>query len=499
MYNKSSPLGGGGKSPKGLGNNIIHMKKRYFISLWFVLAAVWSVQAQLITTTPAFVTEDCGEVTVVFDATQGTGGLAGYGGTVYAHTGVITSESQSDSDWKYVVADWGENVDKCKMTSLGGDKWQLTITPSIQEYYGVPEGEQVQKLAFVFRSGEPTDASTNIYKEGKAEGGKDIFVEVYEQGLNVSFAQPESDLLVQPGTAVDFAVNASMEADLQLSVNGAAVQSADAATTLEATYTFATVDDYMVVAQAIAGNDVVRDTLYVCVPGDAPVATRPTGLEDGINISPTGDVSLLLYAPDKDNVFLVGDFNNWVQLNEYQMKRDGDYWWYTLSGLDADRLYRFQYVVDGSIRISDPYSELVLDPWNDGWINSRTERYPDLPPYPTGKTDGMVATFQINAPEYDWQVTDFTMPSKSNMVIYELLLRDFTQEQSLQAAIDRIDYLAQLGVTAVELMPIQEFDGNSSWGYAPNHYFAPDKAYGPPEMYKRFIDECHRRGIAVGG
>ena len=473
----------------------LNMKKQLFFSLCFVLCAAW-VQAQLITTTPAFVTDSGGEVTVVFDATQGTGGLAGYSGTVYAHTGVITSESKTDSDWKYVVADWGENVDKCKMTSLGGDKWQLTISPSIRKYYGVPSGEQIEKLAFVFRSGEPV-TPPDTYAEGKADGGKDIFVEVYEQGLNVSFVQPETDCLVQPGTEVDFVVNASMEADLRLLVNGAAVQTVNATTTLSASHTFATVDDYMVVAQATAGNDVVRDTLYVCVPGDAPVAARPAGLEDGINISSTGDVSLLLYAPGKDNVFLIGDFNDWVQLNAYQMKRDGDYWWYTLTGLDAGRLYRFQYVVDGSIRISDPYTELVLDPWNDGWINSKTERYPDLPAYPTGKTDGMVATFQIDAPDYEWQVTDFTMPSKTNMVIYELLLRDFTQEQSLQAAIDRIDYLAQLGVTAVELMPIQEFDGNSSWGYAPNHYFAPDKAYGSPEMYKRFIDECHQRGIAV--
>ncbi|MGB4415366.1 MAG: alpha-amylase family glycosyl hydrolase, partial [Paludibacter sp.] len=75
--------------------------------------------------------------------------------------------------------------------------------------------------------------------------------------------------------------------------------------------------------------------------------------------------------------------------------------------------------------------------------------------------------------------------------------RDFTVERSLEAAITKLDYLKTLGITAIELMPIQEFDGNNSWGYNPNHYFAPDKAYGSPEMYKKFIDECHKRGIAV--
>ena len=72
----------------------------------------------------------------------------------------------------------------------------------------------------MFRSGEPV-TPPDTYAEGKADGGKDIFVEVYEQGLNVSFVQPETDCLVQPGTEVDFVVNASMEADLQLLVNGA--------------------------------------------------------------------------------------------------------------------------------------------------------------------------------------------------------------------------------------------------------------------------------------
>jgi len=73
----------------------------------------------------------------------------------------------------------------------------------------------------------------------------------------------------------------------------------------------------------------------------------------------------------------------------------------------------------------------------------------------------------------------------------------FTVERSLEAAITKLDYLKTLGITAIELMPIQEFDGNNSWGYNPNLYFAPDKAYGTPDMYKKFIDECHKRGMAV--
>ncbi len=194
---------------------------------------------------------------------------------------------------------------------------------------------------------------------------------------------------------------------------------------------------------------------------------------------------------------MFGEFNDWSQLNAYQLKKDGEYWWITLTGLTPGKIYAYQYLVDGTIRSSDPYTELVLDPWNDKWINEYRTIYPNLKPYPEGKTEGLVATFQTAKPDYNWEITNFSMPAKENLVIYEMLLRDFTTEKSLQAAIGKLDYLKNLGITAVELMPIHEFDGNNSWGYNPNHYFAPDKAYGTPEMYKKFIDECHKRGMAV--
>lgn len=473
------------------------MRKTLFLFLSLFIAAYgW---AQVVTTNPTFITETSGAVEVIFDATQGTAGLKDYTGTVYAHAGVITSSSISDSDWKYVLSDWGENLDKCKLTSLGNNKWKFVISPSIREFYGVAEGEEIKKLAFVFRSAEQA-AGKDSYLEGKdIVGGSvsDIFIEVYKQGLNVSFASPAGSQSIKKGGSLDFVVNTSSEAKIELLLNSNVVKTEQSAASLSYKYTFASEDDYVFVAKASTQQQTVYDTIYVCVPKTATSAARPSGLLDGINYIDNSTTTFVLYAPKKKNVFLVGDFNDWVQLNSYQLKKDGDYWWYTLTDLDADKLYRFQYIVDDTIRISDPYTELVLDPWDDGWINSKHVRYPNLPAYPTGKASGHVATFQINKPAYNWEIKNFTMPSKTNMVIYELLLRDFTEEQSLQAAIDRLDYLDKLGVTAIELMPIQEFDGNNSWGYNPNHYFAPDKAYGSPELYKKFIDECHKRGIAV--
>ena len=108
-----------------------------------------------------------------------------------------------------------------------------------------------------------------------------------------------------------------------------------------------------------------------------------------------------------------------------------------------------------------------------------------------------MSAFQSGRPEYTWKSDGFKIADKDNMVIYEMLLRDFSASGDLAGAMDKLDYLQELGVTAIELMPVQEFDGNDSWGYNPCSYFAMDKAYGTREKYKEFIDECHGRGMAV--
>jgi 1,4-alpha-glucan branching enzyme len=465
------------------------MKKSITILLLlFISMAGW---AQIITTTPLFVTQNGGAIDIVYDASLGTAGLKDYAGTdgIYAHTGVITTASTSVSDWKHAPT-WGDNAAKYKLTALGNNKYKLTITPDMATYYGLTTGETVTKMAFVFRNGSST-------KEGKDTGGTDIMVNVYQTGLNIAFTAPATNISITEGTILNIQVGASATADINLKINGTTVQTATAATSLAYSYNFATVNDYILIASATANGTTVYDTVKVSVPAPVTTEPRPTGVKDGINIINATSATLVLYAPNKNNVFLIGDFNDWSQSNAYQLKKDGNYWWITLSGLTADKVYGYQYLVDGTLKISDPYTELVLDPWNDKWINQYNSIFPNLKAYPEGKTDGLVATLQTTKTAYNWEVPTFAMPPRDNMVIYELLLRDFTTQKSLEAAITHLDYLKTLGITAVELMPIQEFDGNNSWGYNPNHYFAPDKAYGTPEMYKKFIDECHKRGMAV--
>ena len=233
-------------------------------------------------------------------------------------------------------------------------------------------------------------------------------------------------------------------------------------------------------------------------------APLPAGVVPGINYIDDSTVTLVLKEQDTDGecydyAYVIGDHSDWECQSAYVMKRDEEAgcWWCTLEGLTPGKEYRFQYhLYDeawGTIRIADPYTEVVYTT-DDKWISSTT--YPDMPTYPT-KTSGNVAAFQTQRAPYDWAVKEFEVGDADDLIIYELLLRDFSTTKDLKGAWTKLDYLEELGIDAIELMPTQEFDGNLSWGYNPNHYFAMDKAYGTRQMYKDFVDECHRRGIAV--
>ena len=233
-----------------------------------------------------------------------------------------------------------------------------------------------------------------------------------------------------------------------------------------------------------------------------PLVTKklPEGVKHGINYNADGSVTFVFY--DKDTAgqshkycYIVGDWNEWTRKTEGAMYYDGSQgcWWITLDGFDPDTEYRFQYRLGNNsgsdTYVSDPYTEIVYDQWNDQYIAG-------VPAFPAGAKQ-LVSAFQINKPEYAWKHKDFKVEDKNDLVIYEMLFRDFTTSQDIEGAMAQLDYIENLGVNAIELMPIQEFDGNLSWGYNPNHWFALDKYYGTREEYKDFIDECHARGIAV--
>lgn len=248
-------------------------------------------------------------------------------------------------------------------------------------------------------------------------------------------------------------------------------------------------------------GEIKSDSTIFTFQGGSPIIEElPDGVVDGINYIDDSTVTLVLHAPYYKNfVYVIGDFNDWQVDQNYFMKQtpDTQRYWLTITGLDAYKEYGFQYFVDGEIRIADPYAEKILDPWNDQYISENT--YPDLIPYPAGKTSEIVSVLQINQEQYKWQVSDFNRPTKTDLIIYELLIRDFFAEHDYKTLIDTLSYFENLGINAIELMPTNEFEGNESWGYNPSFYFAPDKYYGTKNDLKRFVDECHKRGIAVIG
>jgi 1,4-alpha-glucan branching enzyme len=221
----------------------------------------------------------------------------------------------------------------------------------------------------------------------------------------------------------------------------------------------------------------------------------PAGAKDGVTfINNSTSAIVTLYAPGKTKVELTGDFNDWKMLT---MKKtaDGNTWWVQIDQLNPNTEYAYQFLVDDNLRIADPYCEKILDPVHDSSIQSTT--YPNLKAYPVGKTTGIVSVMQGNPPTYNWKNTAFARPAKNNLVIYELLIRDFTDGHNYASTLQKLDYLVGLGINAIELMPVNEFEGNLSWGYNPSFYFAPDKYYGTKTALQNFIDECHGRGIAV--
>lgn len=351
-----------------------------------------------------------------------TSPLKGYTGDVYAHIGILEYGT-----WKFVQADWNENIDKCKLIKdAAADTWYLELGPTVRQYFNSGT-TAVTQIGIVIRS---QDSSLKGIQE-------DRFITVTDDKYQPFKPEPY-------------------------------------------------------VSQSVPG-----------------------GCTYGINASGS-QITFVLHDKDtkgehKDYAFIMGDFNDWTLSNDdkSRMYRDdaNGCWWLTVTGLDPEKEYRFQYHlgeysgIDGEpdkvIRMSDPFAEKVLDPDNDKWINYHNTIYPeDQMVYPGDKgASGTVACVKINRDNFAW--TPFQMKNKDCPVIYEMLFGDYTTTHDIAGAMAKLDYLQTLGVNAVELMPIQEFDGNTSWGYNPNHYFALDKAYGTREQYKQFIDECHKRGIAV--
>jgi len=196
-----------------------------------------------------------------------------------------------------------------------------------------------------------------------------------------------------------------------------------------------------------------------------------------------GTATFFLTAPAKPAVHLAGDFNGW-EPRSIPMETDGnDLFWVTIP-LRGPAYYRFVVTVDGSgqrVWVADPYAREI-----------RWDR------------EGPKA-FLADEPPYTWGDQAWQRPPLRDLTIYELSVRDFSGEKrgggerfgDLDGVRARLGHFQRLGINAIELMPVSEFPGDSSWGYNPVFYMAPKWLYGRPAQLKRLVDEAHQCGIAV--
>lgn len=426
-------------------------------------------------------------VEVRYNASMGNSALVGQS-PIFMHTGLITNLSPNPSWWQHVVGNWGVNDPNVAMNAAGGEVHRKTL--HIRSFYGLPQNEIMSQLAFVFRN---TDGSL----VGREFGGGDIFVSAYSGSYLSGITHGGTDTAWIQQPILEVVGQASEPSVMSFTFDGQLLNSANQRKVLSHTLDFSNESPgfHTLVFEASYMGQSHFDTLVFSVPAGLPLPI-PAGREEGITVLSQTSVHLQLRAPGKNAIYAVGDFNNWQIDPAYRMhpSPDGQFFWIELDNLSPSISYRFQYDVDG-IRVADPYSTLVLDPWNDAFIDYAT--YPNRPAYPQGQNHpvGVFKTSQIG---FNWDPSvQFNRFDPRDLVIYELLLRDFDPAHSWNSLIQRIDYFDSLGINAIQLMPVMEFEGNESWGYNPMFMLAPDKYYGPGDDLKRFIEACHKKGIAV--
>lgn len=425
--------------------------------------------------------------TILFD--KSTTPLASYNGTIYAHTGVTLN----GNNWQNVIGSWGNNTTQPALTLVSGSIYKLDLTPTILQYYGVASGT-VTKVCVVFRNAA-----------GNAQSA-DIFLNVGAFQSVLTSPAENSSTILNSGQSLSIAANnTNGNASYNLFANGVSINTA---TTGSYSYTDTNITvNKSYELQITQGATSFTKKFNVVVNPGTVTAALPAGVDDGINYngSDTSKATLVLSAPGKDFVYVAGSFNNWQPDASYAMKKDATTgkFWLELTGLTPGQNYTYQYwVVDTTpftnspalVKTADPFSTLVLSPFDDQYIPAAS--YPNMPAYPAGQEREVTVLKTAQTP-YNWQVTNFNKPKKEDLIVYEVLVRDFDANRNFQDLINRIDYFKNLKINAIQLMPVMEFEGNESWGYNTAFHMALDKFYGNGDKLKEFIDLCHQNGIAV--
>ncbi|GBE95597.1 alpha-amylase family glycosyl hydrolase [Nostoc cycadae] len=202
-------------------------------------------------------------------------------------------------------------------------------------------------------------------------------------------------------------------------------------------------------------------------------------------------IEFTLFAPYNKGAALIGSFSDW---QEIPMEKGEDGYFRTTVELE-DGVYQYKFRVqskswffeaDQWVEVTDPYATDIDE---------------------LGGKDNSVIRIkdgQKIVDTYVWHHDDKSLPADHELVIYELHVGDFSGGEDdpyargkYKHVIEKLDYLSDLGINAIELLPVKEYPGDYSWGYNPRYFFATESSYGSTEGLKQLIDECHSRGIRV--
>ncbi|MCD2257823.1 alpha-amylase family glycosyl hydrolase [Psychroserpens luteolus] len=424
---------------------------------------------------------------------------------VYMHSGI---GDNSNAFGFSVIGNWGQDDGVGEMTDNGDGTYSITITP--QSYYGLnqTQADNATQIGMVFRNPDGT-------QELKANGCNDFIFPI--GSVSITITQPSSSVVIL-NSGDDLAVSATIQFQGATTVQGSfdIFKNDEVTPVVSGTCGFPSCNTtiqnitesaiYKFVGSPQSSTETGEAFIEVYVISTVIEEAMPAGVEDGINYdADQTKATLVLTAPKKEFVQIAGSFNNYLPTSADVMKRDpstGKYW-LELTGLTPGQIETYQYwvfdtnpVADSPalVKTADPYSTLVLSPFDDPFIPASS--YPNLPVYPDGQ-EREVTVLQTGQTPYNWQVTNFEKPKEEDLIVYEVLVRDFDSNRNYQDLIDRIDYFKNLNINAIQLMPVMEFEGNESWGYNTSFHMALDKYYGTEDKFKEFIDLCHQNGIAV--
>lgn len=197
-----------------------------------------------------------------------------------------------------------------------------------------------------------------------------------------------------------------------------------------------------------------------------------------------------LLAPYNESVALLGSWNNWEAIPMKKNKRG--IWQTKVKLTDGEYEYKFQVISKSYFAAGE--TKTVADPKA---IHHTLDNHEN--------SVVRIVNGQRVTTTYQWQHDDKPLPGNTQLIIYEMHVGDFRggagddsdQPGTFERVIEKLDYLADLGINAIELMPVNEFPGHHSWGYSLRSIYAVENSYGTPDELAHFVDECHARGIRV--